>query len=516
MHEGPAPPVSPDRPDRRMEPSSPPEELAEAEATVGTPSKIEKGLDKAGEFSSKGSTGGTRRVSWPRESLYQAESRNDRSIFRQLVTRHIHPLQQFLLRHAEHTGRTFPNFSAFIQAEGEGDPGFKYRWNDLWEQHSRWIHKPSRRKPSYSVRSVPAKPEGNSTTSEPEERSASAQKAGEGSPGPPVPRFPSKKRWKMDPTPPHLTTPFPKVGDEFPENHPVHIQPDFYEALDQKARDRWSRGFSMWSQVQQTRLLSQDKWYRKVILGDKGRGAGQSILVIPPKRQVGAVMKSLLELRKRSALTSALILLPEDFPLSTEAKTFLHAYCQRGEVYRYGALFSSAPDGPALHLNQCVTEYWFDGERVALASLRPSQRRKLDALIEEFKENVGDEFDRSKQPAHVPYVRLPVKADFEPASQAPFKKNPKMTQITIDFVKELERKHLISRCTNNEAQFVCNSLNIPKSDERFRFVCTFSDLNKNLIKDPYGMRTLDEVMAALEGCTWFTTIDLVDGFFSLG
>ena len=29
------------------------------------------------------------------------------------------------------------------------------------------------------------------------------------------------------------------------------------------------------------------------------------------------------------------------------------------------------------------------------------------------------------------------------------------------------------------------------------------------------MLTLDEVMAALEGITWFTTIDLVDGFFSL-
>ena len=62
---------------------------------------------------------------------------------------------------------------------------------------------------------------------------------------------------------------------------------------------------------------------------------------------------------------------------------------------------------------------------------------------------------------------------------------------------------------------MCNSLTIPKNDERYRFVCTFSELNKNLIKDPYGMRTLDEVMSTLEGNSWFTTIDLVDGFFSL-
>ena len=454
------------------------------------------------------------RAGWPQEDLYQAEATNDVGVFRRLVTRHIHPLQRFLIRHAEHTGRTFPNLSSFIQAEGEKDPGFKFRWNDLWEQHARWINKPSRRQPSYPVRSSPAETREGSTQAKESEVTQPISTDAEGRPSSEIPRTRSSKTWRMDPTPPHLTTPFPKVGDEFPD-HPVYLQPDFYESLAKKARDRWSRSFSMWSQARQTFSLSQDKWYRKIVLGDKGRGAGHSLLVIPPKKQVGSVMKSLLDLRNQNAHTSALILLPEDFQLSTEVRTFLHAYCQRGEVYRYGALFSGSPEGPALHLNQCVSEYWFDGEKLSLASLRPSQRKRLDSLLEEFKAHIGDEFDRSKQPSHVPYVRLPVRADYEPASQAPFKKNPKMTQITIDFVRELERKHLISRCTDNEAQFVCNSLNIPKTDERYRFVCTFSDLNKNLIKDPYGMRTLDEVMAALEGCTWFTTIDLVDGFFSL-
>ena len=108
-----------------------------------------------------------------------------------------------------------------------------------------------------------------------------------------------------------------------------------------------------------------------------------------------------------------------------------------------------------------------------------------------------------------------MKEGYVSASEPPFKKNPKMNQIAIDFVRDLERRGLISRCTENEAEFVCNCLTLPKSDERYRFVCTFSDLNKNLVRDPYGMRTLDEVMAALEGNTWFTTIDLVDGFFSL-
>ena len=56
---------------------------------------------------------------------------------------------------------------------------------------------------------------------------------------------------------------------------------------------------------------------------------------------------------------------------------------------------------------------------------------------------------------------------------------------------------------------------LPKTSDKYRFVYTFSKLNHNLIKDPYGMRTLDAVLTALEGSTWFTVLDVVDGFFNL-
>ena len=99
---------------------------------------------------------------------------------------------------------------------------------------------------------------------------------------------------------------------------------------------------------------------------------------------------------------------------------------------------------------------------------------------------VKDSFSREDQP-EVPYVRLPVKADYTPGSESPFKKNPHMTQLVVDFVKDLEKRGLVSRCTGREAVFVCNALTIPKGDERYRLVCTFHHLNKNMLKDPYGM-----------------------------
>ena len=207
-------------------------------------SRPRPGSEAASGTSKDPSSRSPTRSQWPREELFKAEASNDRQGFQRLVTRHIHPLQRFLLRHAEHTGRTFPNLSSFIQAEGERDPGFKHRWNDLWQQHARWIHKPSRRKLSYSVRSSPATSEVKRGPEPEAEEPSALPRRDKGSNGPPVPRFPARKRWNMDPTPPHLTTPFPKVGDDFSED-PVHLQPDFYESLDRKARDRWSRSFSM-------------------------------------------------------------------------------------------------------------------------------------------------------------------------------------------------------------------------------------------------------------------------------
>ena len=271
----------------------------------------------------------------------------------------------------------------------------------------------------------------------------------------------------------------------------------------------------MAAQARRTKILGRETKYKGLPFGVKGRGCGEATLAIPAAGRVQEVMKKALEMRARDETTSVLFLLPEEYTQSESVKTFLHAYCQQGEVYRYGQLFRRSTSAKYLHLNQPVTEYWFDGQTECLAALTVEERQMLEEVMTEFQDVVGDEFDRAKQPKHVPYVRLPVKRDHQPASQSPFKKNPKMRKLVMDFVYDLERKGLVSRCTNGEAVFVCNPLTLPKGPERYRFVCTFKDLNKNMIKDPYGMRTLDAVMSSLEGNTWFTTIDLVDGFFSL-
>lgn len=108
-----------------------------------------------------------------------------------------------------------------------------------------------------------------------------------------------------------------------------------------------------------------------------------------------------------------------------------------------------------------------------------------------------------------------MKEGYTRSSDTPFKKNPKTRCLTIDFVEDLEKRGLSSRCTAEEMEFVCNSLLLPKSKDKYRFVCTLTGLNANMLRDPYGMRTLDAVLTALEGSSWFSVLDVVDGFFNL-
>ena len=73
--------------------------------------------------------------------------------------------------------------------------------------------------------------------------------------------------------------------------------------------------------------------------------SGETTLIIPAAKRVEETMgRSLLKLRSQSPTTSTLLLLPEDYIMLDPVKTFLHAYCQSGEVYRYGQLFKRPAD----------------------------------------------------------------------------------------------------------------------------------------------------------------------------
>lgn len=240
----------------------------------------------------------------------------------------------------------------------------------------------------------------------------------------------------------------------------------------------------------------------------------------PGQKSVRKLCQGLLKAQQLRPSTSALLLVPDDMLGEKGVREFLHAYCLKGETFRGGPLFRRRGCENWMHLNQAVHEYWFDAVKPAMPHLNPEQQKELDDFVDEFQDCIGDSNTsnakrQSTAKGNIPYVRLPVKADYQPSSETPFKKNPKTRQLTIDFVRDMEKRGLVSRCTNDELEFVCNSLMLPKGQDKYRFVCTFSGLNANMVRDPYGMRALDDVLTALEGRTWFSVLYIVDGFFNL-
>ena len=90
-------------------------------------------------------------------------------------------------------------------------------------------------------------------------------------------------------------------------------------------------------------------------------------------------------------------------------------------------MFRKGEDKPWLHLNQVVHEFWMDPDMLDLPELSRSQRMKLRTLTDEFEDCLGDSNTsnakrQSQAKAQIPYVWLPVKANYERQADTPFKK----------------------------------------------------------------------------------------------
>ena len=57
----------------------------------------------------------------------------------------------------------------------------------------------------------------------------------------------------------------------------------------------------------------------------------------------------------------------------------------------------------------------------------------------------------------------------------------------VDFVQDLEEKGMVNQYSDADTQFICNFLTLPKGSDRYKFVCTFKHLNKEMLKDSYDM-----------------------------
>lgn len=84
-----------------------------------------------------------------------------------------------------------------------------------------------------------------------------------------------------------------------------------------------------------------------------------------------------------------------------------------------------------------------------------------------------------------------------------------------DKVKEevgrLEELDTIKRDCNAESAAPCFTR--PKSDNAIRFLTDFRELNKNLIRNPFPLPRIDEMLQSLGGFSYASKLDLSIGYF---
>lgn len=95
------------------------------------------------------------------------------------------------------------------------------------------------------------------------------------------------------------------------------------------------------------------------------------------------------------------------------------------------------------------------------------------------------------------------------------------TNIPLPFRTEAQRRlgdllesGIIERVTDSMDKSFCSSLLVvPKGKDDIRLVVDLRGPNKCIIRTPFRMPTLEEILSDLHGAKWFSTIDLTSAFF---
>ena len=109
---------------------------------------------------------------------------------------------------------------------------------------------------------------------------------------------------------------------------------------------------------------------------------------------------------------------------------------------------------------------------------------------------------------------IKLKSDAEPYHGKTFPA-PRIHELT--FKQELDRiKYLKVIKKVNRSQWGAPTFLIPKKDSTVRFISDFRELNKRILRQPYTIPNIQDLLLRLEGFRYGTTLDLNIVYFHIG
>ncbi|XP_075919984.1 uncharacterized protein LOC142922927 [Petromyzon marinus] len=155
-------------------------------------------------------------------------------------------------------------------------------------------------------------------------------------------------------------------------------------------------------------------------------------------------------------------------------------------------------------------ERWLDALCKDTGDLSHSQRFQLRALLREF----SDVFSKSK--FYIGCTKLLRHhidtGDAAPIRQNPFRLSPAEKQHVKSAVDDMLKADIISPSTSPWGAPI---VLVKKHDGSLRFCVDFRRLNKISVADAYPLPRMDESLDALAGAHYFSTLDLLSGFWQL-
>ena len=142
-------------------------------------------------------------------------------------------------------------------------------------------------------------------------------------------------------------------------------------------------------------------------------------------------------------------------------------------------------------------------------SIPPSTQQQLDCLLNDYHdrfEGLGNLKDVN--------VKIHVDPDVIPVAQKP-RRLPILMQQELD--KEIDKLldlHVLEPVTQPPS-WINPLVIVPKRTKGFRVCVDMRIANSAIIREPYQVPTLDEILHTFNGCNYFTTLDLNQGYHQI-
>ena len=108
---------------------------------------------------------------------------------------------------------------------------------------------------------------------------------------------------------------------------------------------------------------------------------------------------------------------------------------------------------------------------------------------------------------------IKLKPDAEPFNIKPFPV-PRIHEITIKQEHDrLEDQKVINKV--NSSQWGAPTFTMPKKDSTVRFISDFRELNKRILRQPYPIPKIQDILLRLEGLRYGTTLDIDMGSYNI-